>query len=339
MYFNKGVYLTPQTRPVIQLQPLDATAHTHINGGLIYTENREVVKESVDNRFSSIPMNNNLPIEDMSESEFLFLGYYFRHYGHFILETLPMLSYCLDDRWVHTYKLFLPYFLNSNNIKHNLNKESNLNLIKDFIKLSGINLSNIYFHTNYSIIKSNFIVPPKAVNGNKNNINIDLYRSVIDKIKYNFQKIYPTRKVLILRKPDSNRMTPLITDMINSFAIKNNIELVDMPRLSIADQIKLMHETKCLIGFSGSGMHNSMFLQPGCEAINICDFRDFKAPKSYIPNQKLCNRVSSCEEHFINFNCQTDMQKEYFKKPKDKLNLEQEKFAANFIINKLKEIL
>jgi capsular polysaccharide biosynthesis protein len=293
----------------------------------------------VDNRFSIVPMNNNLPIEDKSDSEFLFLGYYFRHYGHFILETLPMLSYCLDDRWTNTYKIFLPYFLNANNIKHNLNKESNLNLIKNFIKLSGINLSNIYFHTNYTIIKSNFIVPPKAVNGNKNNINIDLYKSVIDKIKYNFQKISPTRKVLILRKPDSNRMTSTITDMVNNFAIKANIELVDMPRLSITDQIKLMHETKYLIGFSGSGMHNSMFLQSGCEAINICDFRDFKAPKSYIPNQKLCNRVSGCGEHFINFNCQTDMKKEYFKKPKDKLNLEQEKFAANYIINKLKKIL
>jgi capsular polysaccharide biosynthesis protein len=337
---GKGMYLTPQTRPVDPLNPSDAIERTSINGGLIYGEDYNIVSQSIDQRFSTIPIDLNIPIDNRLDQQFLFLGYYFRHYGHFILETLPMLSYCMDPRWISMKKIFLPYFLNANNIKHNLNKESNLNLIKDFIKLSGINLSNIYFHTSYNIIKSNFIVPPKAVNGNKNDVNVNLYRSVIDKIKHNFQKISPTRKVLILRKPDSNRMTPIITNEVNRFAINNNIELIDMTKLSIIEQIQLMHETECLIGFSGSGMHNSMFLQPKSISINICDFRDFKSPKCYIPNQRLCNRISNCQEHFIDFKFDENIiTKPNFKPPNDKLNQKQQEFAADHIIKNLETII
>jgi capsular polysaccharide biosynthesis protein len=342
MSFTQGIYLTPQTRPGTILKPSEALARTHINGGLVYTQDKEVVKESIDNRFSKVPMDINFNIEDRSESEFLFLGYYFRHYGHFILETLPMLSYCLDSNFAHMKKLFLPYFLNANNIEFNMDSRrhpSLFNLINQFITLTGIDSKQIEFHTNYSIIKSNFIVPPKAVNGDRKKTNIQLHQTVINKIKTSLPTIEPNRNILILRKSSGNRMTEVITDKINNFAINNNIELIDMTRLSIADQISLIHETKTLIGFSGSGMHNSMFLQPGAKSINLCDFRDFKSPKCYIPNQKLCNSISGCEEYFIDFKCQDEMKKEYFIPPKDQLTTEQQNFAADNIIKNLEQIL
>ena len=338
MNFAHGTYLTPQTRPGTTLKPSEAIARTQINGGLLYTQDKEVVKESIDNRFSSVPMDINFNIEDRSESEFLFLGYYFRHYGHFILETLPMLSYCLDSNFAHMKKLFLPYFLNANNIEFNMNSRrhpSLFNLISQFITLAGIDSKQIEFHTNYSIIKSNFIVPPKAVNGDRKKTNIQLHQTVINKIKTSLPTIEPNRNILILRKPSGNRMTEVITDKINNFVTNNNIEVIDMAKLSIADQISLIHETKTLIGFSGSGMHNSMFLQPGAKSINLCDFRDFKSPKCYIPNQQLCNSISGCKEHFIDFKYQDEMKREYFKPPTD----QQQNFAADHIIKSIEEIM
>ena len=74
MSFGYGTYLTSQTRPGMVLQPSEAIIHTHINGGLVYTEDGDVVQESIDNRFSSVPMDMTLPIDDRSDDTFLFLG-------------------------------------------------------------------------------------------------------------------------------------------------------------------------------------------------------------------------------------------------------------------------
>lgn len=342
MNFGKGTYLTPQTRPSINLKSSDAINRTNISGGLIYTHDYEIVSQSIDNRFATIPFDKNLPIKDMSDETFLFLGYYFRHYGHFILETLPMLSYCLDKDWGNINKLFIPYFLNANNIQYNLhpNRHQDLfHIISQFIEIMGINYNKIKFHADLSILKSNFIVPSKIVSGNRHQIDPTAHQKVINQIKRSFHKIKPNRRILITRKPSDNRTTSIVTKLITEFAIQNNIETINMESFTIADQILLMHETKLLIGFSGSGMHNSMFLQPQAIAINICDIRDFMGPKCYIPNQQLCNRISGCQEHFINFKCQTNMQKQYLKPPQDKLSLDQEIFAANHIIENLTRIL
>lgn len=342
MNLGQGIYLTPQTRPTVNLNASTAIRRTSISGGLVYNLDKEVVSQSVDKRFNTVSFDTNLAIEDKSGETFLFLGYYFRHYGHFILETLPMLSYCIDTDWQKINKLFLPYFLNANNIVHNLhpNRHQDLfRMINQFIKLIDVDPNKIKFHTNYSILKSNFIVPPKIVSGNRYQIDIAPYQKVINKIKQRFDNIEPNRKILITRKPSTNRTTSEVTKRIIEFATKNDIETINMESLTIEDQIKLIHETKYLIGFSGSGMHNSMFLQPQSIAINICDIRDFMGPKCYIPNQQLCNRISGCQEHFIHFKCQIDMKKEYFKPPNDKLSLEQEIFAANNMIEKLREIM
>jgi capsular polysaccharide biosynthesis protein len=332
--FEYGTYLSPQNRHgeqhlcLIQRAPRRRQAGL---GGLIYTDNEEIVKASIDHRFSSVSLNKSLPIEDKSSDEFLFLGYCFRHYGHFILETLPMLSYCLDDRWLEHKKIFLPYFLSPKNLKNQLTKKSNL--IHSFMHLLGIDTSKVYFHTNYTNLKSNFIVPPKAVNGDRFQIDGSLHAQVIAKIKSNYTKKAPTKKILVIRS--IGRMTSAITEYVHTFAMNNSIELVDMAKLSIEEQIQLIHETKYLIGFSGSAMHNSMFLQPEAMAINICDFRDFKSPTCYIPNQKLCNRISQCQEYFIDFKFQSDMKKEYFAPS----NIKQQKFAAMHIINQLQTII
>jgi hypothetical protein len=338
MNIGYGTYLTPQERPTNRLPPSQALSRSNIRGGLIYTQDKQPIEQSIDNRFAVIPMNTDMTVEDMSNETFLFLGFYFRHYGHFILETLPMLSFCLDPSWLNTKKLFLPYFLNTNVIKHNLDQKRRtdlLHIMYQFMQLMGMDINDIQFHTNYSILKSNFIVPPKIINGNKNCLNVNPYVKVIDKIKSSFNPIKPDRKILINRKPKPNRVTPYISDRINDFAVQQDIEIIDMERLSIKEQILLMHETKYLIGFSGSGMHNSMFLQPGSISINICDIRDSKAPKSCIPNQKLCNRISKCQEYFIDFEYEKSTDKHH----DNKLTDIQESFAVDHMIESLYKII
>jgi hypothetical protein len=342
MSFGYGTYLSPQNRPGESNIPLVYRAPRRKQaglGGLIYDDKEEIVKESIDHRFSSLSMNQSLPLEDMSNETFLFLGYCFRHYGHFILETLPMLSYCLDERWAEHKKMFLPYFMHPKNLKRGLSRESNINLIKSVIDLLNIDILKIYFHTNYSNIKSRFIVPPKAVHGDRPDIDIDLYKRVIDKIRYKYEPKTPSRITFILRKLSTGRVPSVVMESIHTFATNRNIDIVDMSKLSISQQIELMYDTKTLIGFSGSGMHNSMFLQSCAKSINICDFRDFKSPRCYMPNQKLCNRISGCQEYFIDFQCQEDMSQQTFYLPHNQLIAGQESFTVNNIIQNLNKLI
>lgn len=339
MNFGFGTFLTPQNRPGNSLSHRDAIVRTHINGGLIYTSDKVVVPQSIDNRFAVVPMDETLPTIDMSDKIILFLGYYFRHYGHFILETLPMLSYCLDEQYSNMSKMFLPYFLNANNIKNNIDKAYNSNLIIAYLSLLGINQDNILLHTKNAVIKSNFLVPGKIVNGNRDRIAIDPYIKVINKIKHSFEyNNQPYKKIFIVRKPDTHRITATVANNIVDFVASRGLEIINMENLNIEQQLLLMHDTKLLVGFSGSGMHNSMFMRPGSVVININDLRDFKSPKCYVPNQRLCNRISECEEHFISFECQSNMKKSDFIPPNDKLNSTQEEYASKHIIHSLSSL-
>lgn len=336
--FGHGVFLSPQTRPTTRLTPSLAIQHKAITGGLIYAADESIVTQSIDPRFSTIPLDKSLQIEDeQSGALYLFLGYYFRHYGHFIFETLPMLSYCLDERFKDLKKIFLPYFLNSNNIEHNIDKPSNLNLIYSFLDLLSIDSNKIIFHTKNSILKANFLVPPKIVNGKKPNIDPSFHSSVIQQIKNKFDSVKPHKKVFIIRKPDKIRITASVTSVVENFCKNVGFELINMSNLTIEQQLRLMHETKTLIGFSGSGMHNAMFLQPEATAITMCDLRDFKSPHCCIPNQQLCNRISQCKEIFIDFKCQEHMIKSLFKN--NILTEEQEQYAASAFTNRLSQIL
>jgi hypothetical protein len=302
--FGNGIFLTPQNRPQAKLSPSEGLNRNRVNGGLIYDEYKNIVEQSLDTRFAAIPMDDSMPIIDHSDNHYMFLGYSFRHYGHFILETLPMLKYCLDPEFHMYNKIFLPYFLSANNIVGGMNpscRSNLLNNIKSFMSLLDIDQNKIYYHTDNAILKSNFIVPPKVCHGKiKSSSNDSAHNMVINSLVSRLPNgLNPHKKIFLKRPP--NRISKKISDSIALFCQTIGFEIVNMEKLSIFDQVKLIRQAKVLLGFSGSAMHNSMFLHNDSTTINLCDLRDSKAPKCYIPNQKLCNRISGCQEFFIDF--------------------------------------
>lgn len=320
---ENGLFLSPQTRP--------QNNSMVVSGGLMYDHNMNVITRSIDRRFKPITFDQTLPIDNRLDSNYLYLGYYFRHYGHFILETLPMLAYCIDNKFTDLQKIFLPFFLNPKNINNNILKSTNLKLIYDFLFMLNINIDTINYHIYNTNLKTNFLIP------NKSMINLYYYRLVINKIHSRFKSVKPFRKIFILRKPSKHRVSSTITTMIENYMINIGFELIDMTKLNIEQQILLMYESSTIVGFSGSGMHNSMFLQPNNTAITLCDLRDFKAPKCCIPNQKLCDQISECNNFFINFNCGEGINKKDLLH--NNLSHEQELYAAQHIIKNLNHLL
>jgi hypothetical protein len=216
-----------------------------------------------------------------------------------------MLKYCIDKDIADYNKVFLPFFVNANNIAYNLDKRRHHDLMGRIIELMSllrIDQEKIYFHVSYANIKSSFIVPPKVVQGNRAAIDSTYHRIVIDNIMHHIDHQIPNKKIFLNRH--DNRTTTKVATSIKQYCQDIGFEIINMEQLSLYEQIKLMRETKYLIGFSGSAMHNAMFLNSDALCINLCDLRDLKSPKCYIPNQKLCNRISGCREIFIDFKYQ-----------------------------------
>jgi hypothetical protein len=339
-----GVFLTPQNRPNKDPIQTETKRITSANGGLVYDINKNVLPQSIDKRFTVMPINDKLELIYKLDISYLFLGYYFRHYGHFIFETLPMLSYCLKSEYNNYKKIFLPYFLHGNNVEKNIKQDKNLNLFRSFLSLTSIPTNSIEFHTEYKILYSNIYVPDKICKGNKKDVDVEPYRIVIDDIKNNIglvnNKSSTLNKFFLSRTIDNNRINSYIATAIMHQCKNMGFIIIDMPSLSIKDQITLMHNADIICGFSGSQIHNSMFMKSSGRCITLCDIRDFKYPRKYSVNQELCDRVSGCESHFIDFVCKENIDttlKEH--EINEKLTKDQQKHAIKHYIESIESLL
>lgn len=349
--FGRGSLLVPQNLP-------SKPYGDRPSGSLVYDDNKVVIGESIDARFAPIPFDETLKILNLGDRKYLFLGSYFKHYGHFITETLPMLSYCFDSRFDDYIKIFIPFFVDTSNFRYYLSMLEKgadgrgiLRLIYSFIDLMQLDKTKIQFPIDYNTaIRADFLVPPKAVNRDKLSADVNLFKLAISRIKSSFNKnIVPFRKVMILRK--ANRLSTRIVDTINNFCSDSGFDLVNMGSMSFEHQIRLMHESRILVGFSGSGMHNCMFMQAESMCINLGDFRDVSDSKlratqakvkngTYIPTQKMCAKASACKDYYIDFKCQDDMDDIKFKPPWTyELTQDQENYAIDHYITELKKLV
>jgi len=347
--FGNGSILVPQNLPH---KPFG----NRPSGSLVYTHDKIVISESIDDRFAPIPFDESLSIIDLTGKKYLFLGSYFKHYGHFITETFPMLSYCFDPRFDDYTKIFIPFYVDTSNFKYYLsmldkgaNNQAILKLIYSFIDLMQLDKTKIQFHIDYNTaIKADFLVPPKVVNRDKLATDVNFFKLAINRLKRTFNNITPFRKVMILRK--ANRLSENIVNYINNFCNQNGFDLVNMGSMAFEHQIRLMHEAKTVVGFSGSGMHNCMFMQPESMCINLGDFRDVSDSRllaaqlkikngTYLPTQKMCAKAAGCRDYYIDFKCQDNMDLKFKPPWKYELTQEQENYAIGHYITELQKLI
>ena len=217
------------------------------------------------------------------DGKFLFLGHSFNMYGHFLLETLPMLSYLLDQKISRG--IFLPW------------QEDN-SLTYEFMDLLNIDHDQVLVYSQNHIIFADFVVKPRPFIINTRILkDLSPYRKVLEHI-HNMQlsvcsSLKGLKKVFLSR--EANRIPLEVSKLVESLFQKKGFTVIRPEHLTIKEQIYLSKSASIIAGFSGSQLHNSIFASENTLIIEIGD----EYRKTMNPNQYISNKISGSVSKFI----------------------------------------
>ena len=215
--------------------------------------------------------------------KFLFLGHSFNMYGHFLLETLPMLSYLLDQKIRRG--VFLPW------------QEDN-SLTYEFMDLLNIDKDQVFIYSQNRIVCADFVVKPRPFIINTHTLkDLSPYRKVLERI-HNMQlsicsSLKGLKKVFLSR--EANRIPLEVSKSVESLFQKKGFTIIRPESLTIKEQIYVSKSASVIAGFSGSQLHNSIFASKNTLVIEIGD----EYRKTINPNQYISNRISGSVSKFI----------------------------------------
>lgn len=223
-------------------------------------------------------------------------------YFHWVSDTLPKIIYLEKNK-----------FLNKKKILINLNYKS---FQKEYCKKVNSN-KFIFQKKNTKIFVKNFYYLSKIHNsGNPRKQSISLIRDFF------LKKNKPKKKIYISRKFESKRNLMNEEEFCN-YLKKKNFEIHYFERYSILKQINLISKTKILIGFSGSGLINCVWLSKKSSLIDIRPETDnyvnpFFSISNLIKfnyNFFLCKKTNFLKSnHYANFIIDIDRFDKNFKK-------------------------
>lgn len=130
-------------------------------------------------------------------------------------------------------------------------------------------------------------------------IEADSFKIVIKEIKSRMRlndNNNSCNKVFLAR--DESRIDQNIRGVASAYFAEQGFNVVYPERLSIKEQVSLMHEARVVAGYVGSQMHNSLFCKP---ETNIVSLGDKIYPQKQLPNQVLCNQISGTYSQHVSY--------------------------------------
>tara|TARA_B110000211_G_C14070483_1_gene549735 strand:- start:1266 stop:2336 length:1071 start_codon:yes stop_codon:yes gene_type:complete len=225
----------------------------------ILIKNSKIVKESFSGKkFDSKNYVSNLywskNIKKINEKNIVSLfTVWSDNYYHWFTECIPKIILFSTSHDVSKYVFIFP-------INHD----------KPFIKstLKILDISYQFFTENEFVVcdKIKFITLTAPIGNFRPKIQRDL--SDILKNKISIENNTPKKKVYISRSNASKRFITNEKELLPILK-KYNYQIVHLEKLSLEEQIKLIHDTYILIGLHGAGLTNMMFLQPQTKVIEI----------------------------------------------------------------------
>lgn len=229
---------------------------------------------------------------DALEGRGLYLGHYMGgHYGHFITETLSTFWIFEENPGkAFDYFLFHPFVFG----------ETIPAYVQFCLDRFGIPADKIVFVGSRALAFEELLVPERLFR---------LNHSADPRSRWTYQQIAQAARPPAIPSPrlylSRRRFSRTNFERVVANEVEMELEFqhrgyrVLYPEtMSFEDQVALYSRAEKVAGISGSGLHNSLFMQPEAKVIELGDPRYDGAPA---PSQALCNKVSGVRTAFIPF--------------------------------------
>jgi len=244
----------------------------------------------------------------------LYLGNHFSHYGHFIMETLPMMSYVLGNK-KQCFFNHLPFGKNQlvRAQDGTITNKTDFRLLKYFCEIFDISFSRVIVNYKSKIPHGQNILSTSLGHDYIGNFEI-LSRPTImndklvdrrpfDKVAQYFEKKIPNTFCGNVIKSDFSKLflarspkfySEELSLFIERVAKDNGFVVVYLEKLCLEDQIKLIRNAREVMGFCGSQLHNVIF---GRKIEKVIEIGRIKGAEVN-PNQKICSQISQSSLEF-----------------------------------------
>lgn len=213
------------------------------------------------------------------EDDAIYLGHYMGQYGHFLMETISTF-------WALKYSrghlpVFHPFIFGT----------SRPSFATEMLELFSIPQERIVWLSE-NVRFRRLLVPQRTFG--LNSFVHDLYMQPISFVKEkagdyrsNQSPVFFSRARL-KNDPRGFRNAQEVDRMMRDLGIS----VVYPEELSVIEQVRVCLGCSALIGFSGSALHNAVFLKKGARVIEIADWR---SPGKPLQTQVLCSMASQTE--------------------------------------------
>jgi capsular polysaccharide biosynthesis protein len=227
-----------------------------------------------------------------------YLGHAFSVYGHFILETMPMLSHLLDGSVGSG--IFLAW------------GDRTRTLLDTVLTTLGIEKSAITVHSENKVLKAKMCIParalrlsPSAASPRYELVDDHAYRSVIDRL---IRSVHSTlgadssrlHSRLFLMRSSKRLPHDTLQDSLKTQLEGQGFECIYPEMFSFPEQIKKLASASVVAGFAGSQLHNAIFCPQDSLVIEIGDQRTPSQPLIF---QRLCSDVAKNSHQHV---CHSD---------------------------------
>lgn len=220
----------------------------------------------------------------------LYLGFMMNHYGHFIVETLSTfwaLEHTPPKRVAFSKFIFpgdMPGYA------------------RKVLAACGITQDRVHLIEKPTVFDS-LIVPQRTFGLNayfhrQHAVTTRRIRDLLigesgDQMDEAPKRVFLSRAEL----PMKDRTVSNQREIEQVFA-EHGFAILHPEKLDITDQMRVFREAEVIAGFSGSALHNVLFMRKGATVIELCDLRnkDFS-----LPTQRLCDAAAEARNRHIVF--------------------------------------
>jgi capsular polysaccharide biosynthesis protein len=222
----------------------------------------------------------------------LYLGHYMgEHYGHFITETLSAFWIFEHEKAdAFDYVLFHPFIFGDS--------------VPDYVKFCferfGITQEKVVFARSEALAFDEMVVPERLFR---------LNHSSDPRLRWVYQhvtegarapSVAPQRLYVSRRRFSRSNLFRVVANEahIETAFQRRGFDIIYPEAMAFEDQIALYSRAQWVAGISGSGLHNSVFMQPGATVVELGDPR-YGGARS--PTQVLCDNISGVRNELIPF--------------------------------------